>query len=163
MGSFSDTLEQANPMLARACYKRMKHKQQFVKELLMIKNQGGSVLRIQNHAGDERDGEDRGLAKVRSRRRSNGLYQASGMKTIVHVNQHVIKSNLKSGEVDPVLTVKTYKTNTYAHEVEITGPCKVIYSPDKPLSCGARVWIETQSEVIPVVRQEETALCPSIR
>jgi hypothetical protein len=85
------------------------------------------------------------------------------MKTIVHVNQHVIKSNLKSGEVDPVLTVKTYKTNTYAHEVEIMGPCKVIYSPDKPLSCGARVWIETQSEVIPVVRQEETALCPSIR
>jgi len=85
------------------------------------------------------------------------------VKTIVHVNQHVIKSNLKSGEVDPVLTVKTYKTNTYAHEVEITGPCKVIYSPDKPLSCGARVWIETQSEVIPVVRQEETALCPSIR
>ena len=24
---------------------------------------------------------------------------------------------------------------------------KVIYSPDKPLSCGARVWIETQNEV----------------
>jgi hypothetical protein len=93
----------------------------------------------------------------------HGLHQARGMKTIVHVNQHVIKSNLKSGEVDPVLTVKTYKTNTYAHEVEITGPCKVIYSPDKPLSCGARVWIETQSEVIPIVRQEETALCPSIR
>jgi hypothetical protein len=91
------------------------------------------------------------------------IKKARGMKTIVHVNQHVIKSNLKSGEVDPVLTVKTYKTNTYAHEVEITGPCKVIYSPDKPLSCGARVWIETQSEVIPVVRQEETALCPSIR
>jgi len=79
--------------------------------------------------------------KKRNRRRSldYGLHQARGMKTIVHVNQHVIKSNLKSGEVDPVLTVKTYKTNTYAHEVEITGPCKVIYSPDKPLSCGARV------------------------
>jgi hypothetical protein len=22
-----------------------------------------------------------------------------------------------------------------------------VYNPDKPLSCGARVWIETQSEV----------------
>jgi hypothetical protein len=69
------------------------------------------------------------------------------MKTIIHVNQHVIKSNRKNGVNDPVLTVKTYKSNTYAHEVEISGPSKVVYSPNKPLSCGARVWIETQSEV----------------
>lgn len=69
------------------------------------------------------------------------------MKTIVHVNQHVIKANRKTGNVDPVLTVKTYKSNTYAHEVEIDGPVRVVYSPDKPLSCGAHVWIETESEV----------------
>ena len=69
------------------------------------------------------------------------------MKTIIHVNQHVIKSNRKTGATDPVLTVKTYKSNTYAHEVEILGPSKVVYSPDKPLSCGAHVWIETQAEV----------------
>ena len=24
---------------------------------------------------------------------------------------------------------------------------KVIYSPDKPLSCGAKVWIETENRV----------------
>jgi hypothetical protein len=70
------------------------------------------------------------------------------MKTIIHVNQHVIKANKKAGCNDPVLTVKTYKTNTYAHEVEIKGPAKVVYSPEKPLSCGAYVWIETQSEVV---------------
>ena len=69
------------------------------------------------------------------------------MKTLIHVNQHVIKSNKKNGASDPVLTVKTYKTNTYAHKVLIKGESKVVYSPDKPLSCGARVWIETQSEV----------------
>jgi hypothetical protein len=69
------------------------------------------------------------------------------MKTIIHVNQHVIKANAKHGKTDPVLTVKTYKSNDYAHEVEIKGPSKVVYSPDKPLDCGARVWIETQSEV----------------
>ncbi len=69
------------------------------------------------------------------------------MKTLIHVNQHVIKSNRKNGASDPVLTVKTYKTNTYAHEVLIKGESKVVYSPDKPLSCGARVWIETQAEV----------------
>jgi len=69
------------------------------------------------------------------------------MKTIIHVNQHVIKSNRKNGVEDPVLTVKTYKNNRYAHEVEVLGPSKVVYSPDKPLSCGAHVWIETQGEV----------------
>ena len=70
------------------------------------------------------------------------------MKTIIHVNQHEIKANLKNKVCNPVLTVKTYKSNTYAHEVEILGPSKVVYSPDKPLSCGARVWIETHAEVI---------------
>jgi hypothetical protein len=72
------------------------------------------------------------------------------MKTIVHVNQHVIKSNRKNKVEDPVLTVKTYKDNRYAHEVEILGPSKIIYSPDKPLSCGAHVWIETEGEVVVV-------------
>jgi hypothetical protein len=26
--------------------------------------------------------------------------------------------------------------------------CQVVYSPDKPLSCGAKVWVETELEVI---------------
>jgi hypothetical protein len=72
------------------------------------------------------------------------------LKTIVHVNQHKIKSNAKTGAREPVLTVKTYKSNIYAHEVHISGPCKIVYSPDKPLSCGAKVWIETEYEVTPV-------------
>lgn len=70
------------------------------------------------------------------------------MKTIIHVNQHEIKANRKNGTTNPVLTVKTYKSNTYADEVEIKGASKVVYSPDKPLSCGARVWIETNAEVV---------------
>lgn len=70
------------------------------------------------------------------------------MKTVIHVNQHVIKANRKNNQDNPVLTCKTYKSNTYAHEVEIKGPSKVVYSPQKPLSCGAHVWIETQGEVI---------------
>lgn len=70
------------------------------------------------------------------------------MKTIVHVNQHVIKANQKTGARDPVLTVKNYKENNYAHSVDIDGPCRIVYSPDKPLSCGATVWIETNSKVV---------------
>ena len=68
------------------------------------------------------------------------------MKTIIHVNQHVIKRNHKTGEREAPLTIKTYKSNLYSHQVTIKGPCRVVYSPDKPLSCGAKVWIETESE-----------------
>jgi hypothetical protein len=76
------------------------------------------------------------------------------MKTIIHVNQHVIKANAKNGTSDPVLTVKTYKENRYAHEVDIKGPSRIVYSPDKPLSCGAKVWIETDAEVEVLVYEE---------
>jgi hypothetical protein len=69
------------------------------------------------------------------------------VKTIIHVNQHAVKANAKNGTNDPVLTVKTYKDNRYAHTVDVKGPSKIVYSPNKPLSCGARVWVETQAEV----------------
>lgn len=69
------------------------------------------------------------------------------MKKRIHINQHVIRANAKSGERNPCITVKTSKSNTYYHEVEVLGPSKVVYSPDKPLSCGAKVWIETDSEI----------------
>jgi hypothetical protein len=70
------------------------------------------------------------------------------MKKRIHINQHNIKANRKHGSNLPVITVKTYKTNDYAHEVEIKGPSKVIYSPHKPLPCGAHVWIETDADVV---------------
>jgi len=69
------------------------------------------------------------------------------MKTIIHVNQHIIKSNAKHGTNNPVITVKDYKQNRYAHEIAVDGPCVFKYSPDKPLSCGAKVWAETQATV----------------
>jgi hypothetical protein len=75
------------------------------------------------------------------------------MKTIIHVNQHVIRANSKTGERNPVLTCKTYKSNDYAKRVEILDndgevTATVVYSPDKPLSCGAKVWIETNQPIL---------------
>ena len=74
------------------------------------------------------------------------------MKTIIHVNQHKIHSNSSSGKREPVLTCKTYKSNDYAHQAVIYDQdgreaARVVYSPDKPLSCGAKVWIETENRV----------------
>lgn len=67
------------------------------------------------------------------------------MKTVIHVNQHNIKANAK-GANTKVLTVKTYKKNTKCNEVKFTSG-RIVYSPDKPLSCGAKVWIETYEPV----------------
>ena len=71
----------------------------------------------------------------------------SGLKKIIHINQAVIKRNRKKNECEPVITTKTYKSNDYGHEVHIDGPCKIIYRPERPLSCGAHVWLETSSAV----------------
>ena len=69
------------------------------------------------------------------------------MKKRIHINQHKIRGNKKWGTEEPVITCKTYKDNIYGHEVNILGDSKVVYSPDHPLSCGAKVWIETEAPV----------------
>lgn len=74
------------------------------------------------------------------------------LKKRIHINQHKIKSNKRNGSDDPVITVKTYKDNTYMSQANLVDEdgnvvAKIIYSPDKPLSCGATVWIETNLEV----------------
>lgn len=74
------------------------------------------------------------------------------MKTIVHVNQHIIKANSKNGTDNPPLTVKNYKETNNAHSVDILDSAgnvvaRVIHRPHNPLSCGARVWIETYNGV----------------
>lgn len=65
----------------------------------------------------------------------------------IHVDQHAIRRNKTKGTNDPPISVKTYKGNTKCFGVTIDGPSKLVYSPDKPLSCGARLWIETEAEV----------------
>jgi len=70
------------------------------------------------------------------------------MKRIIHVNQHVIKANRKTNGNDPVLTCKTYKENRYGNTVEFSGKSRVVYRPNKPLSCGAHVWIETDEPIL---------------
>jgi len=74
------------------------------------------------------------------------------MKTRIHVNQQRIRQNLKHGQDEPVITAKNYKFNRYAKRVDIVCGCgevaaSVIQSTDKPLSCGARVWVETEKEI----------------
>ena len=70
------------------------------------------------------------------------------MRKRIHINQHNIKHNTKHpDDKKPVITVKTSKSNTYGNIVKVWGESKLIYSPDKPLSCGAKVWLETEDLV----------------
>ncbi len=69
-------------------------------------------------------------------------------KIIAHVNQHVIKHNAKHKTSHPCLTVKHPKLGTvYCHAVEVQATLvDSAWTGRKPLSCGARVWIEYQQE-----------------
>jgi len=68
--------------------------------------------------------------------------------TRIHINQHVIRRNKRDGADEPPITVKQGRTNTYCRSVEVLGPSRVVYAPFRPLSCGAKVWIETDAEVV---------------
>ena len=70
------------------------------------------------------------------------------VKTIIHVNQHILRKNTKNGTSEPCLIVRNYREKRYTNGATITGPSKVVYSPHKPLSCGARAWVETEAEVL---------------
>jgi hypothetical protein len=66
----------------------------------------------------------------------------------IHINQHNIRHNAKNpDDLLPVVTVKTSKGNTKGYSAMFWGECKLVYSPDKPLACGAKVWIETRGKV----------------
>jgi len=65
----------------------------------------------------------------------------------VHVNQFVIRRNKMHGENAPPLRIIRKGKSEPAFEVNLIGHARVIYSPDKPLKCGARVWIEADDAV----------------
>lgn len=67
---------------------------------------------------------------------------------IIHINKNIIQYNSKWGTNFPACRVEQGKNVTYCMEVEIQGPSKMVYRPDKPRPCGAKLWIETDSQVV---------------
>ncbi|MGB3514679.1 MAG: DNA-binding protein [Microcoleaceae cyanobacterium] len=70
-------------------------------------------------------------------------------KNTVHFNRHHIKQNQKNKNTDKYVLSAQRGSGILAkgHEVEIHGPCRIVYRPEKPHSCGATVWIETLATV----------------
>lgn len=69
------------------------------------------------------------------------------MVKIIHVNRQHIGMNAKDGKNRPVYIIKENGKTAYAREVQINGPSKLVYN-GKQMKCGARAWIETDSELI---------------
>ena len=72
----------------------------------------------------------------------------------IHINQHNIRHNAKNpDDLRPVVTVKTSTGNHKGFKASIHGAVDIIYSPDKPLACGAKVWMQTHDTVL--IEQED--------
>ena len=69
------------------------------------------------------------------------------MRYIIHINRNIIQQNAKRGENKPVCRVQCGKDVRYCMEVDIKGPSRMVYRPDNPRPCGAKLWIETDSDV----------------
>lgn len=66
----------------------------------------------------------------------------------IHIRRDLIAKDKKAGTKSRVIGVETFgRCKRYGCRVTIEGPCTVVYSPSKPLSCGARAWVETYSHV----------------
>ena len=67
----------------------------------------------------------------------------------IHTNRHHIAANKKNGDTKlPPWTVKTGNGKTFpCHKVEICGSVESVYRPEKPLNCGAVLWLETKGSV----------------
>jgi len=69
------------------------------------------------------------------------------MTTVIHINRNVIQHNSKYNTNLPICRVQIGNKARYCQEVDIQGPSRMVYQPDKPLKCGAKLWIETNSPV----------------
>ena len=64
------------------------------------------------------------------------------MTTIIHINRKLVEK----GENRPIKIMRG-KTTIYANEIRIKGESKIVYSPNKALRDGAKLWIETEAEL----------------
>lgn len=66
---------------------------------------------------------------------------------IIHINRNIIQQNAKRGESNPVCRVEDGGVVRYCMEVDIKGPSRMVYRPENPRPCGAKLWIETNGDV----------------
>lgn len=76
------------------------------------------------------------------------MFPAGTIKRL-HVNQHIVRNNKSTGAAENVITIQWRGKSYRVKNAQINGSSKAVYSPNKPLSCGAHVWVETTAEILP--------------
>lgn len=76
---------------------------------------------------------------------ADDLARATGPIKRIHVDKHVIAANAKHGRNDPSITIQTSRGSIKVRHVWIHGLSQM--RSDKPLSCGARVYVETTNSL----------------
>lgn len=78
---------------------------------------------------------------------------------IIHINSNIIKSNSKHNKNDPPVSIRDTKSGKVihrCHDLNITVPTRIVYDKEKPLPCGAKVWIEINNRYVkPQVEEME--------
>lgn len=77
----------------------------------------------------------------------NSVWIEDSEKNKIIVSKQAIKSNLKNNKCDPVISLCGEMVHNHDFMLDGEVVAKLIYSPEKPLGCGARVWLETECEV----------------
>jgi hypothetical protein len=79
--------------------------------------------------------------------------------TRIHINRQKLSRNRKYKENNPVLVVDRGKKRQYCHQLEIIGPCRLVYQPDRPLACGATLWIEVEPHIDVILDYSSASFC----
>jgi hypothetical protein len=90
------------------------------------------------------------------------------VKKILHVAQDAIRKNAKHGTSDPAIIIRTSKGGMRAHEaaliVDGREVGRFVYRPHKPLSCGARLWLEVNDQICDIIpvepENQDESVCP---
>lgn len=90
-------------------------------------------------------------------------------KKVIHINQYRLRDNIVADRCEPAVTFK-FKSGgkaTAAHQASIRDAsgrelARIVCSPKKPLSCGARAWVETDLNIVPL-DEDGNEIGPGIR
>lgn len=81
----------------------------------------------------------------------HGKFLPGGNLKRIHVDRRILANNLKTGANEPAITIQLSSGAIKASRVRIlSGMPRFIQAgidSIKPLSCGARVWVETKGAV----------------
>jgi hypothetical protein len=104
-------------------------------------------------ADDKRPADERRRAGTVVSGPAASTYLPAGAKCRRHVNRHMIKADKKDGGRRPVLTAKRRGRTATGSGCRIPDDdgrvvARMVYRPDRPLSCGAHAWIETDHHVV---------------